>query len=110
MCTIERAREGGLVMKSQVAAPPEWPREVAETDLHVARLPVRHLAAVLSHYFYLALHSERRAEIYVVTVREAIRIRIRAGVKVERGSELGPRAFKQDLDRARWTLKFALLV
>jgi hypothetical protein len=106
----EAFNEGGILARdSGRPHPPEWPAVVAEVDREVAQLPTRHQAAVMATYFHLSLPCEQRATVYVRLSMYLARTR-GAPLQRERRGTLGPGAFRQDLDRARWTLKFALRV
>jgi hypothetical protein len=101
----ERVNEGGIMAKD--ASPPhspEWPWEVAECDSHVAKLPTRHMAAIMANYFHMALTWEQRAIIYVDLLKYLARTR----PQPNRRDSLGSWSFRDDLDRARWTLKALL--
>ena len=105
----ERANEGGILAKdSCLPYPPEWPAVVVQVDRHVAELPTRHMAAVFANYFHMTLPAEQRAALYASLSRHLARTRPTRppGAK----ANLGRATFASDLDRARWTLKFALRV
>lgn len=103
----ETANEGGRLARGGAPPPPpEWPPSVVAVDLAVARLPTRHLAAIMANYFHMALPREQRAAIYAQLARHLARTRPTRlpGVKMH----LGRAGFTCDLDRARWTLRHAL--
>jgi hypothetical protein len=108
----ELANEGGLLAKTMSPVhPPEWPEEIAVADSHVAKLPTRHLAAVMATYFYLALPLEQRCAIYCRMARYLARTRpppAHCNRSTREGASVGSGAFWRDLDRARWTLRYAL--
>jgi hypothetical protein len=107
----ERAHEGGILARDPASRhTPEWPAVVAEVDAQVAILPTRHMAAVMANYFHMALPCEQRAGVYQRLARYLARTRPAPLVRRERPATLGPGAFRQDLDRARWTLKHALRI
>ena len=109
----ERASEGGILAKDVTPThPPEWPQYAVIADIHVARLPNRHMAAIMANYFHMALVSEERAKIYLQLAKKLARTRpmplAERRSSLRSAQALGARAFKDDLDRARWCLKFAL--
>jgi hypothetical protein len=106
----EAFNEGGILAKNGVAHAPEWPAEIAACDAQIAVLPYRHMAAVMATYFHLALPVEQRIAVYARLSRYLWRTRGRHLVIVHRqeGGPVGAGAFRQDLDRARWTLRHAL--
>jgi hypothetical protein len=105
----ERINEGGILAKSPTAPhSPEWPEHIVAVDREVAQLPVRHLAAIQAAYFYMDHPMEARQQIYLRIVRrltQALPGRLQGAVP-EAGP--GPRAYREDLDRGRWTLRALL--
>lgn len=105
----ERAREGGIRAKALGGPPPqEWPEPVLEADRAVARLPTRQQAALFANYFHADDPAETRSAIYLRTARRLAASRPGALQGVRPSEPAGPRAFREDLDRARWTLKAML--
>lgn len=103
---MERMNEGGILAKDMSPPPmPEWPVEVVLVETQVAKLPIRHCAAVMATYFHLALPKEKRAEIYAVLVKYLLRTRPQRRLMRIRSE---PAAYRDNLDRARWTIKHAL--
>lgn len=76
-------------------------------DQLVAKLPTRHLAAVMAAYFYMALPAEQRAAVYARVALHPARTRP-LYPRAPKACRSGKNAFDCDLDRARWTLRFAL--
>jgi hypothetical protein len=112
-CSTELVNEGGILAKDVTPThPPEWPETIVECDKHVAKLPLRHLAAVMATYFHLALPVEERMMIYARLTRYLMRTREQhkslSMINRRVAESLGRGAFQQDLDRARWTLKYSL--
>ena len=109
----ERVNEGGILARTPgLPHSPEWPVEVVELDRLVAKLPSRQMAAVFATYFHLALPCEARAVIYVRWLHHLARTRsppVLPNRSQRAPDTAGPRAFKDDLDRARWSLRFGLL-
>lgn len=111
----ELADEGGLLARER-AQPvmPEWPTEVATCDGQIAKLPIRHMAAVMATYFHLALPREQRIVVYARLSKYLARTRTRAvdlHLGRRRGDGIrgtGDDSYARDLDRARWTLKATL--
>jgi hypothetical protein len=103
----ERANEGGILANDfRPPVSPEWPEDVVETETQVARLPTRHLAAVMANYFYPNWIAEARARLYCDFARYLARTRLQHISR--RPTRIGPRAFPDDLDRALWSIKHAL--
>lgn len=105
----ERINEGGILAKSPSAPhSPEWPPHVVAVDREVARLPPRHMAAIMATYFHMEYPTEARQQIYLRILHRLTRAlpgRLQGAIP-EAGP--GPRAFREDLDRARWTLRALL--
>jgi hypothetical protein len=84
-----------------------WPPEVVATDAAVVRLTWQLATAVMAHYFADGVSAERLL-IYRQLVRHIESLRA-PGRRT--GLELRPATlavFRNNLDRARWSLRFAL--
>jgi hypothetical protein len=83
-----------------------WPAPIVATDAAVGRLHWRLGAAVLAHYLNLGLALEHRAQVYVALSQF---LSTRSTTKLQQPARL-PTAvtFREDLDRARWSLRHAL--
>ena len=101
----EKANEGGILARNTAPHPPEWPAPVVEVETRVAAFPIRHLAAIMAYYFHMALTAELRQQRYVEIARK---LALTRPCDPRSARSLGKGAFAHDLDRARWTLKFAL--
>jgi hypothetical protein len=110
----ERVNEGGILARNTPAVAPEWPPAIAALDARIARLPTRHQAAIMANYFHMALPLEQRLAVYARLSRFLARTRSTAqDVPLRRrvngaGQAAGRGAFQEDLDRARWTLRYVL--
>jgi hypothetical protein len=110
----ERVNEGGILARNTPPVAPEWPPAIAALDAQIARLPTRHMAAIMANYLHMALPLELRIQVYVTLSRFLARTRSTAqDLPVRKrtngaGVAAGRGAFQHDLDRARWTLRHAL--
>jgi hypothetical protein len=102
----EKANEGGILAYDTARPSPEWPGEVVEVETNVCAFPIRHLAALMAHYFHLALLAEERTERFAAMVRYLARTRPHQ--RRELAGKMGESAFQHDLDRARWVLRAKL--
>lgn len=106
--TTELAGEGGLLARDSTPHEPHWPTDVVRTEEAVVRLPNRHLAAVMAHYFNMGLPTEERSVIFITTLRNLHKTRpVPRNVIAGR---CGMGTFRDDLDRGRWTVKALLQV
>jgi len=65
------------------------------------------MAAVMAHYFHLALQLEQRTLVYSRLTPYFAKIRA-SRMQGARSAPLSTGAFREDLDRARWTIKALL--
>jgi hypothetical protein len=79
-----------------------WPPSVVATDAAVQVLSLRQGCAVFAHYCSRNLLPDKRAQVFVGLVQHLARLKATAAPAVS------ARAFREDLDRARWVLRVVL--
>jgi hypothetical protein len=79
-----------------------WPAAVLATDEAVAALHFRLSAAVIAHYLSLGRVLAQSAQVYVLLVQHLAQLRGAKAPAVCAG------AFRDDLDRSRWSVRQVL--